>query len=677
MYLANLGLSQQHRFEHFGEVVDIDNSILNLKQAIGITKDGHLNRPHYFSTLGSSQEIRFQHLGELGDLDASISNHQHAMELCDDGNPQKAVYMSNLASSYALRFKRLGELSDLTISISSYKAASKLKTAYPHDALDAARQWAEMSRLNGDLGSALDGYRMALEILPKLAWLGLDTETRQAWLSEKKSEDLGCLAAHCAIQLGLMEEAIELLDLGRSVFWQRASSLRRDLDILSEEEPILAKELDTIGRKLDAGIFSSRFTNTSEYNMAVSSKVENIGRERRHLADAWEGLLDKIRERPKFKYFLRPIPFSELRQAANLGQVIMINFSLYGVDVLIFGANGPIEHVCLPDIDLDELSELSRDIFKNRPVNPTEMQRQSYATRYLRPALRIAWNDILIHVFKKMGISLEPESSEPLHLRRILWYLTGPLTFVPMHAAGPGRREADISKVAVSSYVTTLDSLSRSQRNRALKTAGPKRLLAVSQRATPGQCPLPRSTEEVETIVRVVSSAGWSEKNIDRLDDSDATVLGVSDAMNPCSWVHFACHGLQDPILGMKSAFALHDGSLELGHIASKRLAHGEFAFLSVCHAASGLQNLPGEAMHLAAGLQFIGFGSVIATMWAINDEDAPKVAAYTYQYLFRNGLHRCDSSEAAMALSYAVQKLREEPEMTLDRWAPFIHFGI
>ena len=81
--------------------------------------------------------------------------------------------------------------------------------------------------------------------------------------------------------------------------------------------------------------------------------------------------------------------------------------------------------------------------------------------------------------------------------------------------------------------------------------------------------------------------------------------------------------------------------------------------------------------MHLAAGLQFIGFSSVIATMWAINDEDAPKVAAHTYQYLFRNGLHGCDSSEAAMALSYAVQKLREEPEMTLDRWAPFIHFGI
>ena len=68
----------------------------------------------------------------------------------------------------------------------------------------------------------------------------------------------------------------------------------------------------------------------------------------------------------------------------------------------------------------------------------------------------------------------------------------------------------------------------------------------------------------------MVSSAGWSEKNIDCLDDSDTTMLGISDAMNPCSWVHFACHRLQDPLLGMKNAFALNDGGLELGHIASK-----------------------------------------------------------------------------------------------------------
>jgi CHAT domain-containing protein len=121
----------------------------------------------------------------------------------------------------------------------------------------------------------------------------------------------------------------------------------------------------------------------------------------------------------------------------------------------------------------------------------------------------------------------------------------------------------------------------------------------------------------------------------------------------------------------------LHDGHLELGEIASKRLSTGQFAFLSACHAASGLHDLPGEAMHLAAGLQFAGFPSVIATMWSICDKDAPRVAEHTYRYLFRNGLQGLDPAEALIALNCAISCLREDPKVTVDRWAPFVHFGI
>jgi CHAT domain-containing protein len=151
----------------------------------------------------------------------------------------------------------------------------------------------------------------------------------------------------------------------------------------------------------------------------------------------------------------------------------------------------------------------------------------------------------------------------------------------------------------------------------------------------------------------------------------------VSHALDSCSWVHFACHGYQDSIQGMKSAFSLYDGHLELSKIASKRLSTGQFAFLSACHAASGLKDLPGEAMHLAAGIQFAGFPSVIATLWRIRDEHAPKVAYDTYSYLLRNGIDGYNLSDAATALNRAVLALRNDPEVTIDRWAPFVHFGI
>jgi len=178
-------------------------------------------------------------------------------------------------------------------------------------------------------------------------------------------------------------------------------------------------------------------------------------------------------------------------------------------------------------------------------------------------------------------------------------------------------------------------------------------------------------------VVQVFCSSGWPQENIVWLHGLEATVNAVSNALDLCSWVHLACHGFQDPLLGMKSSFALSDGCLELGEIVSKRLSTGQFAFLSACHTASGLNNLPGEAMHLAAGFQFAGFPSVIATMWAIHDEDAPKVAEHTYQYLFRNGLQRLNPSEAATALNRAVLHLRKNHKITVDQWAPFIHLGI
>jgi CHAT domain-containing protein len=225
--------------------------------------------------------------------------------------------------------------------------------------------------------------------------------------------------------------------------------------------------------------------------------------------------------------------------------------------------------------------------------------------------------------------------------------------------------------------VTTLASLFQAQKKYVPVSAEQRKLLSVSQPETPGQSSLPQTVEEVTEVVQTFCSSGWCKADIFCLPGSKATVEAVSAALNSSSWVHLACHGFQDHTLGMKSAFALHDGFLELSEIASKRLPHGQFAFLSACQAASGQKGLPGEALHLAAGLQFAGFPSVIATMWRIRDEDAPKVAKHIYQYLFRNGLEGLNPSDAAAALNHAILRLREDPNVTVDRWAPFIHFGI
>lgn len=373
--------------------------------------------------------------------------------------------------------------------------------------------------------------------------------------------------------------------------------------------------------------------------MGHSSKIDarsqgDIGKERRRLVAVWERLLENVWKLPKFEHFLKPMPFSQLSQAAPAGRIIVINASEQSVDALIIDPIHPVKHVPLPDTDVEELADLSWNIYTNRPQNGTLSQRQRYISTYLKPALRLVWTNILTPIFKQMEIGLvDTPGTSSRH--RIWWYPTGPLIFIPIHAAGPGSGNVEARKLVISPYVTTLSSLSQAQRKALSFRKEGRKLLAVSQPNTPGQCPLPRSTDEVKSVVKTVSEAGWFKEDIIHLDGPDATVDKVSNALSTCSWAHFACHGLQDPIFGFQSALALHNGTLHLSTLASKHLTSAQFVFLSVCQAATGVRHLPGEAAHLAGGLQFAGFASVVATMWSISDEDAPKVAGEMYRCIF------------------------------------------
>jgi hypothetical protein len=585
------------------------------------------------------------------------------------------MFLVNLGVIHESRYRHLKERADLLACIDCFRAAAQAKAAYPTHALSAARKWAMKAHSHAGLALALDGYRTALEILPKVAWLGLSASSRHEWLRREQSENLGCLAATCAIQLGHFEEAVELVDLGRSVFWKQASSLRSDLAVLKEEHPELAEKLERVGHKLDAGNFSSSSLKIGGHEIGFNN-VDADAKGRRHLVDTWEGLVGEVRKHSKFKYFLKPIPFLKLRQAVIEGQVIIINMSAYGVDALIFGATGPIEHVPLPNMDLETLAELSGNVVRHPSISPSAAQRQAHTTHFLKPALQMVWHDILIHIFHKIHIPIA-NTKPALPQHRISWYPTGHLTFIPIHASGPRDGVINVSQLVISSYVTTLESLLQVWTRREPVSKGPQKFLCISQPETPGHTCLPQTTEEVDQVYQLLRSSGWPKNDIICLHGSDATVDCVLDALDICSWVHFACHGSQHPIFRMESAFSLHDASLKLSQIASHKLSIGQFAFLSACHSASGLSDLPGEAIHLAAGLQFVGFPSVIATMWGVCDVDAPQVAIHTYQYLFRNGLQGLDPSEAATALNRAVLQLQGDPEMTVDRWAPFIHYGI
>jgi CHAT domain-containing protein len=195
--------------------------------------------------------------------------------------------------------------------------------------------------------------------------------------------------------------------------------------------------------------------------------------------------------------------------------------------------------------------------------------------------------------------------------------------------------------------------------------------LIIGQAQTPGQPTLPSTVQELQNVASQIGHL-----HLTQLNDEKATCAALLEEIDRHSWVHFACHASQNIDDPTSSAFYLHDGQLDLAAITKKPLEHADFAFLSACQNALGDENLPDEAVHLAAGMLLAGYRTVIATMWSIQDRHAPLIADKVYSHLMETKVP--DSSKAAEALHLAVQQLREQVgERDFVSWVPYIHMGL
>jgi len=75
----------------------------------------------------------------------------------------------------------------------------------------------------------------------------------------------------------------------------------------------------------------------------------------------------------------------------------------------------------------------------------------------------------------------------------------------------------------------------------------------------------------------------------------------------------------------------MRDEHLTLLDIIEKHLSHAEFAFS--CHTAIGDEEMPDEMIHLAAGIRFSGFKSVVGILWEVDDAVAKHVVEASMSY--------------------------------------------
>ncbi|THU99261.1 TPR-like protein [Dendrothele bispora CBS 962.96] len=679
-FLNNLGGALQSRFRHFGELRDIENAILVRQQAVDLTPDDHADKAMLLNNLGRAFICRFQHLGKLEDMENAILMNQKAVDLTPDGHAHKAGLLNTLGAAFTLRFEHLGKIGDIMKATEALKQATENTSSRPFSRYQAAHLWAILCSKHQNPSTALNAYTVVLGIIPQVVWFGQTVHRRYEELL-KIGRTINAAAA-MAISVGDLSRAVEWLEEGRSIIWKQILQLRTPLDELRQQHPDLADELLRVSQALD----KAGTSDFQDIDPEIKHKnAEEEAQNHHKLAAKYEELLQQVRELDGFGSFLRPKKFSELAPAAINGPVVIVNVAELRCDALVLCTSGEIVSVTLPTFSYKQAETLHLKLQSSLRAHGVRVDRDGdLATHLAEEAnqdhfisiLADLWSHIVQPILSKIEQVLYENADH--FLPHITWCATGALAFLPLHAAGiyGSDNPMNIFDFTVSSYTTTLTAMLGSCSKPKRDPTVVRSVLIVSQPATPGQSPLPDVVKEVEAIQHYTSP-----DHTCHLTHEFATVGAVLGEMSKHEIIHLACHGIQDMKNPLSSAFLLYDGGLELNTLMRLSLENAELAILSACETATGHENLPEEAVHLAAGMLAIGYPSVIATMWSIRDSDTPLIADKVYANLLG---HR-DNSESqkakltpAYALHEAVKHLRKEVgEMNFVRWVPFIHFGV
>jgi tetratricopeptide (TPR) repeat protein len=727
--LSNLGSTLTDRYHLSNAVADLESAVAACRDAVAAIPADHPSCHRYLHGLSHTLRIRYLARAEPGDLDEAIAigraavagappdrpGRSHLVNLAvllidrsvrDDDpsdldeaiaiaetavagtpatHPRQVQQLSLLGTALMTRFERSGQQADLEQAIVAFSKATRVESSPPLDRMHAARRWGRAAIQAGHIDSAADGLAVAVQLLPQFAWHGLPHATREERIGEWNG--LAADAAACAIRAGRPQAALELLEAGRSVIWNQLFSLRTDLTDLTEHRPELAERLNQIRAALNAPLPTSTAPPAPSPDIKAGpgpwsqTEQNHAGEERMRLALEFDELVRRIRAITGFEKFLEPTPFSQLREAASGGPVAIINTSQHGCHALMVSTTS-VQVVELPDLTHAKVTRRAADLVRilgdaakpDRPPLERERDRHTFLG-----ILTWLWDAVAEPVLTTLGYTGPPAPGETPP--RVWWCPTGPLTLLPLHAAGHHREHgpgdptgADtVPDRVISSYSPTLTALLRARGTPV--PAGVPTLLAIGMPTTPGAGDLPAVPDELDRVhahcpiaTRLESPARGQAIPA---PGNEPTVARVSRELSHHTWAHFACHGSQHFSDPTASAFWLTDGPLRIADLIHHGTGPRHLAFLSACQTATGSIRVVDEAIHLAAAMQLLGYRNVIAALWSISDSLAPEVADTVYATLATTA-----PPDAAYALHRAVTAIRTRWPVNPLAWAPYLHTG-
>ncbi|THH14121.1 hypothetical protein EUX98_g9647, partial [Antrodiella citrinella] len=643
------------RFDETKATEDFTQAEQTYREALDMLPDRNKEkRREVLQPLSSLFASRFRYEGRTEDLDRAISFAEAALAATRPHSRAHALQESQLGNLIAQRYWDVSDdhnISQLLAAIEHFRSVCDAPECPLYIRFHASLYWSAIAAEHTFADSfsiAMDGYRASFDLLPQLAWLGADT--RASLHAIQQSAGLPADAATFALTEGKEKEAVEFLEVGRSVIWNQATRLRTPVDDVAAIAPELAEKLKVLSRSIEghgvghANIVSS--TTEDDEDTTAATALHTSWR----LRQDWLSVIQSIRSLPGFCHFLQRKPFEALASVAREGPVVILTAHERLSVALILPEEGAAPVCVQLKTTVKKLKDLHgtlRKVAHSRGAREDESkdEEEEAALRAGRPGRRTVktesgdsilstlWTDVAEPVVKYLTDLKKPKLDDR---KRIWWCAVGQMVFMPVHAAGVNSTSgSSVSDFFISSYTPTLDALLHA-RSRPIPLTS-KVLAAIQPNAGKGWSSLPNTKIELREIHGIVPENNLlplssPRDNEGEIEGTYTTPTTIIKHLPSASILHLACHRDQQPTNPLQSGFIMRDGerlTVEMLMQVKEQMGEACVAMLGACHTAGNDSERPDEAINLASVMLFVGFRSVGATMWPMGDPDGPVITRH------------------------------------------------
>ncbi|MGH3937834.1 MAG: tetratricopeptide repeat protein [Pseudonocardiaceae bacterium] len=167
---AKAGTELHSYFVQDGRIDLLNDAINLLREAAQDTSADSGDHATCANNLGIALHDRFERTGADTDLDEAIRWLRESVAALPRDHPDLTRHLSNLATSVETRAARSGAEADVHGAIELWREASDVTTGPPHLRLAAARACATLAANTATPAAGLDGFTLAVTLLPLAAW---------------------------------------------------------------------------------------------------------------------------------------------------------------------------------------------------------------------------------------------------------------------------------------------------------------------------------------------------------------------------------------------------------------------------------------------------------------------------------------------------------------------------